>query len=144
MNAHMSIKGRVDDKTRKKRLRFNRETCICCMQCVLACNFKLDRTMGVSTLRTRIHVLADPENLKAKAEICTKCVVCTRICPTQATYFDEKDVLRIDYDRCIKGCRVCVDACPWDVLVVEGGRPVACDDCLDCVDSCEPGALTYG
>jgi len=40
---------------------------------------------------------------------CTKDCVCLFVCPTGAT--DTEDG-QIDRDRCVEGCRACVDACP--------------------------------
>ena len=37
---------------------------------------------------------------------------CMRVCPTGATYKDEKGRVEIDYDKCI-GCRMCLAACPY-------------------------------
>lgn len=41
--------------------------------------------------------------------LCTKDCVCLYVCPTGAT--DTENSI-IDVDKCIKGCRECVDACP--------------------------------
>jgi Fe-S-cluster-containing hydrogenase component 2 len=41
--------------------------------------------------------------------LCNKDCVCLFVCPTGAT--DTEDG-QIDRDRCVEGCRACVDACP--------------------------------
>jgi Fe-S-cluster-containing dehydrogenase component len=127
----------------RKRLRFNGNICFGCMQCVLACNYILDKTMGVTAHRTRIHIHLDAENLHAKADLCTKCAMCTRVCPTIAMSFNDNGTLHIDYSLCTNACRVCVDACPSQVLILDNGKPIGCTDCLKCVESCEPKALIY-
>ncbi len=39
---------------------------------------------------------------------------CVKVCPTGATYKDNKDgLVLMDYDKCI-GCRLCVVACPYN------------------------------
>jgi len=41
--------------------------------------------------------------------LCNKDCVCLFICPTGAT---DTETGQIDFDKCISGCRLCVDACP--------------------------------
>lgn len=41
--------------------------------------------------------------------LCTKDCLCLYVCPTGAT--DTEDS-QIDKNKCISGCRACVDACP--------------------------------
>jgi len=41
--------------------------------------------------------------------LCTKDCLCLFVCPTGAT---DTETGQIDFDRCLDGCRLCVDACP--------------------------------
>ncbi len=41
--------------------------------------------------------------------LCTKDCVCLFVCPTGAT---DTETGQIDFDKCLDGCRRCVDACP--------------------------------
>lgn len=41
--------------------------------------------------------------------LCTKDCLCLYVCPTGAT---DTETGQIDRNRCVSGCRVCVDACP--------------------------------
>lgn len=41
--------------------------------------------------------------------LCTKDCLCLYVCPTGAT---DTETGQIDAEKCISGCRVCVDACP--------------------------------
>lgn len=41
--------------------------------------------------------------------LCTKDCLCLYVCPTGAT---DTETGQIDADKCIDGCRLCVDACP--------------------------------
>lgn len=42
-------------------------------------------------------------------QLCNKDCVCLFICPTGAT---NTETGQIDFDACLDGCRLCVDACP--------------------------------
>ena len=56
----------------------------------------------------------------------------------------------VDDDKCIahKGCRVCVDVCPLDVLVIDEQKGTAymkydeCWYCMPCEADCPTGAVT--
>ena len=54
--------------------------------------------------------------------LCTKDCLCLYVCPSGAT---DTETGQIDRDKCISGCRVCVDACPSHAisLVPEGYPP---------------------
>lgn len=61
---------------------------------------------------------------------CTKDCLCLFVCPTGAT---DTETGQIDRNRCIDGCRLCVDACPSKAiyLVMEKyPEPVAKDPAL--------------
>ena len=48
---------------------------------------------------------------------------CERVCPTGATYKDDKGRVEIDYDKCI-GCRMCMAACPSNARNFNWQTPV--------------------
>ena len=48
---------------------------------------------------------------------------CQRVCPTGATYKDEKGRVLVNYDKCI-GCRMCMAACPYNARVFNWNEPV--------------------
>jgi formate hydrogenlyase subunit 6/NADH:ubiquinone oxidoreductase subunit I len=51
--------------------------------------------------------------LEKNAEKCTKCGVCKRVCPTQATDMYEKKGGDVTESRCIL-CARCVEMCPYE------------------------------
>ena len=63
--------------------------------------------------------------------------------PTQAP-------VRVDAEKCIahKGCTVCVDVCPLDVLAIDLSKGTAfmkfdeCWSCLPCEQDCPTDAIT--
>jgi Fe-S-cluster-containing hydrogenase component 2 len=52
-------------------------------------------------------------------KICTKDCMCLYVCPTGAT--DTEDG-KIDENKCIDGCRLCVDACPSHAIYLVSER----------------------
>lgn len=61
--------------------------------------------------------------LAIRADGCTMCGLCAKVCPTEAFRFDEGPVaatLDLDRDRCV-GCGHCVAICPEKVIDVERG-----------------------
>ncbi|HQT67997.1 MAG TPA: ferredoxin family protein [Acetobacteraceae bacterium] len=56
----------------------------------------------------------------------------------------------VDAEKCIagKGCRVCVDVCPLDILAIDDNGQVAfmkydeCWYCMPCEVDCPTGAVT--
>ncbi|MGI6466996.1 MAG: 4Fe-4S ferredoxin [Sphaerochaetaceae bacterium] len=45
--------------------------------------------------------------------LCTKDCICLFVCPTGAT---NTETGQIDFEKCLDGCRLCIDACPSNAL----------------------------
>ena len=108
--------------------------CIGCNTCALACKMqnnvpdgmlwnrvltegceRFDSAEGVYPHLTRTYLPLACQHCENPA--------CERVCPTGATYKDDKGRVEIDYDKCI-GCRMCMAACPYNARVFNWSEPV--------------------
>jgi len=48
-------------------------------------------------------------------DICTKCGLCSKVCPTEAVTWKKKTVARIDKEKCIK-CLSCFGKCKFGAI----------------------------
>lgn len=55
---------------------------------------------------------------------CQQCqnAPCTNVCPVGATFHTPEGVVLVDQERCI-GCRICMEACPYDRRFFNWGQP---------------------
>lgn len=108
--------------------------CIGCNTCALACKMqnnvpdgmlwnrvltegcdRFDSAEGVYPHLTRTYLPLACQHCENPA--------CERVCPTGATYKDDKGRVEIDYDKCI-GCRMCMAACPYNARTFNWNDPV--------------------
>ena len=126
---------------------WNKTKCSNCMSCVVVC---AERHTGTSTpTRAHIRILVDLLlDHDVTAQYCRQCAdaPCAEICPEEAIAFDHG--LRawlVDEEKCM-ACGACVDACPYEAIVVDAVTDTAakCDLCggaVRCVEICPTGAL---
>ena len=90
----------------------NLDRCVGCHTCALSC--KMQNNVPEGMLWNRVLTVA-----------CQHCqnAACQRVCPTGATYKDDKGRVEIDYDKCI-GCRMCMAACPYNARNFNWQTPV--------------------
>ena len=63
---------------------------------------------------------------------------CTHVCPTGASYRDEKTgMVLVDKEKCI-GCKYCMAACPYQARIVQESTGVV-EKCRFCWENGEPG-----
>lgn len=111
----------------------DKHRCIGCNSCANAC--KMSNNVPDGMLWNR--VLTEGVDLYDGAQgsypylsrsylpiACQHCdnAACQRVCPTGATYKDDKGRIEIDYDKCI-GCRMCMAACPYNARTFNWNEP---------------------
>ena len=117
----------------KLAIAINQTRCIGCQTCAFACKMQNGVPEGMRWNR----VLTEGCDVEDGARgtfpnlertytpiACQHCEnpACLRVCPTGATYKDDKGRVEIDYDKCI-GCRMCMAACPYNARVFNWGEP---------------------
>lgn len=150
------------------------EQCVGCDNCTTAC--KLDNETGTGIRWGRVVEEESGEFPHVRKIylplLCMHCenAECAKVCPTRATYKDERGLVLIDYEKCM-GCKYCMVACPYqaryfnEALAPPPGVPVMgdgdsrkgavekCDFCHDrltagqqprCVEACPYDARFFG
>lgn len=115
-------------------LTIDQRRCIGCNTCALACKMQNDVPDGMlwnRVITEDVEKFDDAEGTYPNLSrdyltiACQHCdnPACQRVCPTGATYTDDKGRVEIDYDKCI-GCRMCMAACPYNVRVFNWNEPI--------------------
>lgn len=111
----------------------NLDRCTGCNTCAMACKMQNNVPMGMAWNRVlneecefEVGVQGTyPHVSRAHLPVaCQHCEnpACLRVCPTGATYKDDKGRVEIDYDKCI-GCRMCMGACPYSARTFNWEEP---------------------
>lgn len=125
------------------------EKCTGCLACVVTCldqHYPADAHSALSPRRYEKRVLPSGYT-RYETFSCRHCqdAPCISACPVGAIRRDEQGWTRVDRARCI-GCRMCLNACPYDIPRIDGERKmVKCDGCGGdpaCVAVCPNGALS--
>jgi anaerobic dimethyl sulfoxide reductase subunit B (iron-sulfur subunit) len=137
---------------------YNEENCIQCHGCEVACKSWRGVELGVSWRRV-VNLwqgrYPDLKNIPASIA-CMHCSdpVCVQACPGGAIYKRPEDgIVLVDRDKC-KGCRSCLEACPFDVPQFgDDGIMQKCNMCVDeidfntdsppCVETCPTKSLSF-
>lgn len=141
------------------RISYNKENCIQCHGCEVACKSWRSVELGVKWRRVENIWQGSYPNVKnVSASIaCMHCVepACVEACPVGAISKRSEDgVVVVDKDKCI-GCQTCLEECPFDVPEFgTDGKMQKCDLCLHeidfetesppCVETCPTKALVFG
>ena len=118
----------------KLAIGINLHRCIGCNTCTVAC--KMQNNVSDGMLWNRVLTEGCERFDSAEGTYpnlsrtylplaCQHCEnpACERVCPTGATYKDDKGRVEIDYDKCI-GCRMCMAACPYSARTFNWNEPV--------------------
>lgn len=121
--------------------------CTACRACETACS--LVKTGTVNPELSRIRVQQWKDDYFYYPLVCAQCEIpyCALACPTEALEKNH-DTGWVDFfpDKCI-GCKMCVTACPFGAITMEGSKAAKCDLCggdPTCVKFCEPQAIRFG
>ena len=164
-----------DNTKNRKAILVTPEVCIGCRACQVACK-SWNQLPGIKTKNNGTY--QNPPDLASAAfniirysEVpseknpvrwlfvsrrCMHCddAGCMKICPSPgALYRTKEGAVAFDRDKCI-GCKLCVNACPFDVPRYDAdGKVTKCHLCFDrigagmqpaCVKTCPTGALRFG
>lgn len=140
--------------------------CVGCLRCELACTEFEDGRAQPSRARIKVgrNIHFGPEgptggprmqgawgNGLVVQDTCRQCphpVPCATACPANAIKADPATGARIiDTAACV-GCRLCVRACPYDMIAFDeqaqkAGKCSLCQGSPKCVEACPAGALSY-
>lgn len=115
---------------------------------MLACSLWHEGECNPALARLQVH--KDMARLEYEIRICRHCVdpECLAACPEDAMRLDERGVVLIDDDLCIR-CGSCQAACPYDAIFYNQSvdRYLKCDLCAGraegplCAAICPVGAL---
>lgn len=117
----------------KLALAINLDRCIGCQTCANACKMQNNVPMGMHWNRVLTEGCDSIDGAQGEFPNLTRTYLpiacqhcenpaCQRVCPTGATYKDEKGRVEVDYDKCI-GCRMCMAACPYNARVFNWSEP---------------------
>jgi formate dehydrogenase iron-sulfur subunit len=164
-----------DNTKNRKAILVTPEVCIGCRACQVACK-SWNQLPGIKTKNngtyqnppdlasaafniirySEVPSAKDPVRWLFVSRRCMHCddAGCMKICPAPgALYRTKEGAVAFDRDKCI-GCKLCVNACPFDVPRYDAdGKVTKCHLCFDrigagmqpaCVKTCPTGALRFG
>ncbi len=120
----------------------NIDRCVDCKACVIACKAEWNVPEGYSRDWVKeIGPVGEFPNLKSAVYpgLCMHCEdpPCIKVCPSGATYKDEKGRVLVDQELCI-GCGYCADACPYGARYIHPDLGVV-DKCTFCQPRVDAG-----
>lgn len=123
-------------------LKLTVELCIGCRLCQLACSATKEEVFNPELARLKIISTYTKTELNYKTSLCSMCLNCVDICPTEAITHQDGH-LDYDQDKCTN-CGSCIIACPERVIAFREQGIALCDLCGGlpaCVEWCPHHAL---
>ena len=124
----------------------NPDSCSGCSICQMICS--LTHTGAIDIERSRISVTIDPFKGASEIVVCNQChdAPCYYACPQSAIKFDQTNGTVVIAEKRCKGCRSCIDACPFNAILFsdEARKAYKCDLCggnPECVRWCPMNSL---
>jgi anaerobic dimethyl sulfoxide reductase subunit B (iron-sulfur subunit) len=137
---------------------FLKKKCVQCHSCEIACKVwrKVEQGIYFRTIKNTWHGIYPDIKSYSDSTACMHCVdpACMLSCPEKAIIKRDTDgIVAVDKDICT-GCRMCLDACPFNVPQFGAdGRMQKCDLCFNeinfeseippCVATCPTNALQF-
>jgi Fe-S-cluster-containing dehydrogenase component len=116
------------------------EACWGCKACEVACKQENNSPDGVKLIDVSEEgprVVDGKLDFAFHVTVCSHCEdpPCTHACPEQAITKRQDGIVVIDYEKCT-GCRLCIEACPYEAITFEAEKGVArkCNLCHHRVD----------
>lgn len=119
------------------------KNCINCKACETACKEENGVLLGADSHRIWVGAkeiegefpllsIASNSFLPSQCQQCSN-APCQEVCPTNATFYDDNGIVRVDVEKCIL-CSYCMTACPYDARYVDD-RTNTVDKCNFCADT---------
>lgn len=132
----------------KRSLNINKNDCMGCHTCEVACKQEHGLSVGPRLIRV---IEKSPDFVPVYCRQCSK-PPCRDACPVGAIERNQSGIVLIDNDLCI-GCGECITACPFAAMQFDENLEVAvkCDLCLErledgkkpaCLGACPTGCIT--
>ena len=123
-------------------LKLIEELCIGCRLCQLACSVAKEELFNPDLARLKIISTYTKTGLNYKMSLCSMCLTCVGICPTEAINHQDGRLV-YDQDKCTN-CGFCITECPEKVIAPRKEGIALCDLCGGspaCVEWCPHQAL---
>ncbi len=122
-------------------LTIDHESCWGCKTCEAACKQEFNTPAGVKLI-TVLEIgpkrIEDKLDFFFQVNVCRHCEApaCVDVCPDQAIVKREDGIVVLDDASCT-GCKLCIEACPYDVIDFDQEKGVAqkCNLCHKRIDN---------